>query len=509
MVNTISGIYKPDGGQIILNGEDIGRFKANQVALFFALTLQEVRETIQEWHADVRIIAYLDDTFLQGPSTLVAQAYKDLQLLSGQIGLTMQPGKSTVYSPTSASATELSQELGFQVSHRGIVAAGCPVGDHDFVAEQAMKSASKVESLVNTLMQADLPVQDQLLVMRKSLQTKVAHFARCGQFDSIQEALLKSEQAISEAILQIIGREEGMVDMEQLQLPTRKGGLGIQCLTAHNGIVCTAGFLAAASLAQQALVNACDSFQPFKGESGKELEQLWQQVSTVCTCQGACTCAQMEAMSLNDALTGGMLPGLQRAMSLKVADMMHSQLMDRYHAQLSCADTKVAAEQHLARLHSVQHSVATAWLNILPVKEQWHIANDTVKAALRFMLGLSPGPPSQSYFRCGCGFQGYDCHHAMTCCKMSGVRTMRHDQIQNSVRYGCSKAGCDTSWEPKEGSMQDLQCGDEGYGRRGDILVSTMEDLLNVDVSVTHPAMHSVRVKASTTPGAAAEDRDK
>lgn len=32
LVNTISGIYKPDEGQIILNGEDIGRFKANQVA---------------------------------------------------------------------------------------------------------------------------------------------------------------------------------------------------------------------------------------------------------------------------------------------------------------------------------------------------------------------------------------------------------------------------------------------------------------------------------------------
>jgi branched-chain amino acid transport system ATP-binding protein len=32
LVNTISGIYKPDGGEIILNGENIGRFKANQVA---------------------------------------------------------------------------------------------------------------------------------------------------------------------------------------------------------------------------------------------------------------------------------------------------------------------------------------------------------------------------------------------------------------------------------------------------------------------------------------------
>jgi branched-chain amino acid transport system ATP-binding protein len=32
LVNTISGIYKPDGGEIILNGENIGRLKPNHVA---------------------------------------------------------------------------------------------------------------------------------------------------------------------------------------------------------------------------------------------------------------------------------------------------------------------------------------------------------------------------------------------------------------------------------------------------------------------------------------------
>jgi hypothetical protein len=57
--------------------------------------------------------------------------------------------------------------------------------------------------------------------------------------------------------------------------------------------------------------------------------------------------------------------------------------------------------------------------------------------------------------------------------------------------------------------MQEAQCGNEGYNRRGDILVSTKEDLLNVDVSVTHPAVHTVRVKASKIPGTAAEELDK
>jgi hypothetical protein len=37
----------------------------------------------------------------------------------------------------------------------------------------------------------------------------------------------------------------------------------------------------------------------------------------------------------------------------------------------------------------------------------------------------------------------------MLCPKMSGVSTLRHNKIQNSVRYGCSKGGCDTRLEPR------------------------------------------------------------
>jgi hypothetical protein len=97
--------------------------------LLFALALQDALETVQQLHAGVRVIEYLDDAFLQGPKGLVSDAYQDLQQLAGHIGLNMQPNKSTVYSPTSAHATALSQELGFQVNHRGIVAAGCPIGN--------------------------------------------------------------------------------------------------------------------------------------------------------------------------------------------------------------------------------------------------------------------------------------------------------------------------------------------------------------------------------------------
>ena len=48
-----------------------------------------------------------------------------------------------------------------------------------------------------------------------------------------------------------------------------------------------------------------------------------------------------------------------------------------------------------------------------------------------------------------------------------------------------------------------MRYGDAGYGTRGDILVSTINDLLNIDVVVTHPACQSYRGAAAKRPGSA------
>jgi hypothetical protein len=196
-------------------------------------------------------------------------------------------------------------------------------------------------------------------------------------------------------------------------------------------------------------------------------------------------------------------------MSQRLADRCHEQLLKRYQDMLSSAETQAVAQQHLARLRSVQHSVATAWLNIVPTKDSWAIDDETVKSALRFMLGVSAGPPDQGYFTCICGYRGGDSHHAMCCDKMSGFRTLRHNHVQNTVRYGCTVAGFDTCLEPKEKYLKDLKFGDVGYGKRGDILLSTLDDLLNVDISIVHPASDTLRGKASKVMGAAAAARDE
>jgi hypothetical protein len=121
---------------------------------------------------------------------------------------------------------------------------------------------------------------------------------------------------------------------------------------------------------------------------------------------------------------------------------------------LTSEETEAVAQQHLARLRSAQHSAPTAWLSIVSTKDSWEIDDETVKSALRFMLGVSAGPPDQGYFTYICGYRGDDSHHAMCCDKMSGFRTLRHNHVQNTVRYGCTVAGLDTCGSPRRCALR-------------------------------------------------------
>ena len=125
---------------------------------------------------------------------------------------------------------------------------------------------------VQTLSYLDLSAQEQLLLLRKSLQVKFSHLARCAEYEDIKDALLMVQQAVRQAILQRLGRDENMLDIYQLTLPLRKGGLGLQCLTSQDGLECNVSLQQRRT--QEALATAPESMQPFKGESGKLLAHV-------------------------------------------------------------------------------------------------------------------------------------------------------------------------------------------------------------------------------------------
>jgi hypothetical protein len=463
--------------------------------LFFALTIQPVLRSVQDNHPHVRVIAYLDDIVMQGPAAAVAPAYQFLSDQLSTVGLAVQPRKSLVFSMDAAAAEQLANSLNMPHSAEGLVVAGCPVGTTAFVTAYANSAAEAVERLIDALMRSDLPAQDKLLLLRKSFQVKMSHLARCVEYDQLEWALLTLQEAVVNAFLEVIGRSEKDIDLYQLFLPRSLGGMGLQRLVAFEGVTCRAGFLAAAAQTQAALAGGPECMLPFSGAALDPLVQAWDHV---CTFRGD------DTGPLQAALTAGTLPGLQRAVSSLVTQRTHDALLQKYRDMLAVDSTRVQAEENLARLHSLQRGVGTAWMDVLPTKATWELDDATVKSALRFQLGVSPGPPSQTFYRCTCDYQGSDAHHAMTCDKLAGLRTLRHDHVQCSVQYAATAAGHGSSIEPQERHLKDLRFGDAGYGMRGDVLVSTLEDVLNVDVVITHPASKTLRGRASKTPGAAA-----
>lgn len=88
--------------------------------LFFALTLQGPLESVQDMNDDVRVTAYADDTFLQGPAAAVIKAVKELVALSLDIGLEAPPLKFTAYSPKWDDGKAVADVLGINHSADGI-----------------------------------------------------------------------------------------------------------------------------------------------------------------------------------------------------------------------------------------------------------------------------------------------------------------------------------------------------------------------------------------------------
>jgi hypothetical protein len=468
--------------------------------LFFALTIQPLLQLVQVNYPTVRVIAYLDDIVLQGQSAEVALAYRFLRDNLSTVGLVVQPLKSMVFSLQAAVAAAVASTLDMPHTAEGLVVAGCPVGTPEFVAAHVEKTASAVQELVTTLQNLELSAQDKLLLLRKAVQVRMCQFARCVAYEQLQPSLLKTEATVQAAFLQLIGRDSTDVDTEQLHLPTRYGGIGLQHMTVADGITCRAGFLAAASLTQQALYNGAGNLCPFTGAAKQPLEQAWAQV---CAFLGD-EAGDVQAYSVQEAHDNGLLAGLQRSVSMQVTENTRALLLQKYEGRLADPAMKVNAQENLARLHSLQGGVGTAWMGVLPTKTQWELDDATVTSALRFQLGVSPGPPAQKFYRCSCCYQGSDGHHAMTCDKLSGLCTLRHDHVQSSVQYGATAAGHGSSIEPQERHLRGLHFGDDGYGKRGDVLVSTLDDVLNIDVVITHPASRTLRSRASKEPGAAA-----
>eukprot|EP00854_Cymbomonas_tetramitiformis_P034007 gene34007-biopygen1510 len=110
-----------------------------------------VLERVQERHPGVIVFAYLDDTFLMGPPVVAAAAYEVYMKEAEAIGLTIQPLKSSVYSPEGDTSCFREGRPGVQGRMDIIDVLGVPVGEADKVAMEMLKKVEELCAIFQTL----------------------------------------------------------------------------------------------------------------------------------------------------------------------------------------------------------------------------------------------------------------------------------------------------------------------------------------------------------------------
>ena len=148
----------------------------------------------------------------------------------------------------------------------------------------------------------------------------------------------------------------------------------MQHWTPESGVVCKAGYLAAAALTQQALADGPVAFQPLSGTGAAQFDSYWVSVKAFLTKPG------------ETAVTGGFqhaivqerVTGLQSAISNTATERAKQRLFSKYEDRVTAPGRNtVLAEEHLAGLHSMQQGVGTAWTNAVPTKPTWELSNSS------------------------------------------------------------------------------------------------------------------------------------
>ena len=241
-----SDVDSADGCQ---QGDPLGPF-------WFALALHSVLLRVQEAHASVRIVAYLDDVTLLGPSEVVAAAYKDLRTWAEEdCTLFSNLDKSVAYSPQGSLAGLPEGLKGAAPGPRlrGFVYLGTAIGDPSWcsahLARELTKQAAHLSCLgmVKDTGHLHTAKQVKLLILRFCAASKPGFWLRVAPPSEARQAAEAHDALIEEAVTRITGAR-GVEPkrlrraIRQSQQPKRQGGLGFTSAIASRDAAFCASF---------------------------------------------------------------------------------------------------------------------------------------------------------------------------------------------------------------------------------------------------------------------------
>ena len=465
--------------------------------MFFALTLQTVLEDAAQQQPSVGVTAFADDVLLQGSETrALAAAFRTVCSGGEPLGLTARLDKCGVYSRSSGRAAAVAAELGIPRKADGLVAAGTPIGTDEFVSGYAMDCANAACSTIAELQALPVPVQDKLILLRRSQQWRLAHLPRVAPWHLIEAAVDRLADTVRNAVASTLSLPlpPGSTVAQQFQLPLRFGGLGFPRFDAQTA---SAAALSSAAVAESAMSGGHVRFRPFAGSMAPSLQLAWAQLHS----EGVWA----EAPEYADAACiADVLPSVQREYGKHQAQLAHAALA------ASCDADSRQGQLVLARLRSCASRASSMWMDVLPTSSSLTMSDPECISALRHRLGAPFMPAGAPVVRCFCGdlVEPGDPHHPMLCNKLSGAKTSRHDLIVQCWRRSAHRATVATAVEPPTARLRTPGGDARIDGSRGDLLLALTAGLTMVDVSVTCPTAATYLLAAARVDGSAAARRD-
>jgi hypothetical protein len=117
----------------------------------------------------------------------------------------------------------------------GLLATGLPFGTPQFVSAHAHGCANMARGLIDILNELTLPAQDHWLLLHGCLQQRTAHLLRGAEWDAVGPAVTAVEDRVLVSAFTVMDRAwRDAAIQEQMTLPQRHGGLGLQC-TSRRG----------------------------------------------------------------------------------------------------------------------------------------------------------------------------------------------------------------------------------------------------------------------------------
>lgn len=488
--------------------------------LLFALTLQPVLERADAAEEGAPLAAYLDDVSIAGDLTAAVKSFRWLcEADDGlrSIGLEPNLDKCGIHGGDAAEAAAAAEELGIRHMEAGFNAVGTPLGSAAFVEEQLAARAAKVESLVETLVRLPLPVQSQYLLLRTSLNVRMAHFQRTVPFEVLEAHARRADLAVWRGAAAVLALPEGVTAWAGMEvpecapegggsspglhllarrvgMPLRHGGMGLPVLMED---AARTAFTEAAARAQLNLAGRPDLVLPLRGARREQVLSVWRpavEPERLLQLMGW----DAEVGHLPEAFVTGKLLGAQRAVSHALADRELADMLAGFDLE-NPADQRAAA-----RLRSSCGGPAGAWITARP-GGPLTMGNDMFVMGVWHRLGYrvphSIAPPP---CKCSAGVAA-EPDHAMVCKQVAKLTQMRHDNLARALRLVTSAASLQSAMEPRYRALAGKGAGAVEKNRRGDIVVILPRlQMAAVDVVVTHAAADSYVSAAARTSGATA-----